>query len=128
MGLPFFVARSINFHTGLDTAQCTVGGEHRSPVEETSHGKNKVRQQKNSPTVPYNSEFVQIMSMGERCSPLQIIRESLSYRKIATLGGGFCFVLGLCFGQLCPFLTPHSSFLSPLCCFFSNFVLYYIYI
>ena len=72
---------------------------------------------------PYNSEFVQVLSTGERCSPLQIIRESLSCRKIATLGAGFYFVLVHNFGQLCPFLIPHSSFPTPPCCFFSNFVL-----
>ncbi|WP_443713648.1 hypothetical protein, partial [Ruminococcus sp.] len=98
-------------------------GEHRSPVEETSHGKNKVRQQKNSPTVPYNSEFVQILSTGERCSPLQIIRDSLSCRKIVPLGVAFalCLVFTLV-------SYAHFSFLIPLCCFFSNFVLYYTYI
>ncbi|WP_443964180.1 hypothetical protein, partial [Ruminococcus sp.] len=55
----------------------------------------------------------QILNTGERCSPLQ--RFGKFYRrKIAPLGGDFYFVLVHNSGQLCPFLTPHSSFKRPL--------------
>ena len=64
--------------------------------------------------VPYNSELRQFLSTGERCSPLQIIRASLSCRKIATLGAAFYFILEHNSGQLCQFLIPHSSFNSTL--------------
>ena len=46
-----------------------------------------------------------------RCSPTGI-RASFCRRKIALLGAGFYFILEYNFGQLCQFLTPHSSLLT----------------
>ena len=64
-------------------------GEHCSPVEytliNTLFGKRK--------KLPYSSEFVQVLSTGERCSPLQIIRERFYCRKIATLFAGAFMII-----------------------------------
>ena len=65
-------------------------------------------------SLPYSSEFVQVLSTGELCSPLQIIRESLSCRKITTLGA--------CAQRCSAMPIPHSS-LNPLltpCCHFRH--------
>ena len=61
-----------------------------------------------SPTI---QNLQQVLSTGERCSPLRIVRASLSFRKIATLGAVFYFILEHNSGQLCQFLIPHSSLL-----------------
>ena len=89
------------------SARCMCRGERCSPVEVISPRQQQGSAAKNSPPTILNLQ--QILSTGEHCSPLQIIRESLSCRKIAALGAGDYFVLGLYFVQLCPFLTPHSS-------------------
>ena len=61
-------------------------------------------------SLPYNSELWQILSTGERCSPLQIVLERFFCRKIATLGAcpHLCSALPIPHSSL---LTPHSSFL-----------------
>ena len=52
---------------------------------------------------PYNSEFLQVLRTGERCSPLQIILAGLLCRKIATLGA--------CAQLWSAMLIPHSLLL-----------------
>ena len=61
-------------------------------------------------SLPYNSELWQVLSTGERCSPLQIVLERFFCRKIATLGAcpHLCSALPIPHSS---FLTPHSSFL-----------------
>ena len=117
-----------------------VGANTVRPSKKQTHGNNKVRQQK---ILPDNSEFTanpehgrtlfarrsnkptvttrfgskkfsptilnlqQILSTGERCSPLQIVRASFTAAK------SLRSVLVHISVQLCPFLTPHSSFLTP---------------
>ena len=85
------------------SARCMCRGERCSPVEVISPRQQQGSAAKNSPPTILNLQ--QILSTGEHCSPLQIIRESLSCRKIAALGA--C-------AQLCSaMLIPHSSFLIP---------------
>ena len=84
------------------------------------HGRTVFARRSNKPTVttrfgskkfsPTILNLQQILSTGERCSPLQIIRESLSCRKIATLGAGGTTLFSFANSSL---LTPHSSFLTP---------------
>ena len=89
-----------------DNSEFTANPEHgrtvfarrsNKPTATTRFGSKKF-----SPTI---LNLQQILSTGERCSPLQIIRESLSCRKIATLGA--------CTHLCSAFPTPHSSLLIP---------------
>lgn len=85
------------------SARCMCRGERCSPVEVISPRQQQGSAAKNSPPTILNLQ--QILSTSEHCSPLQIIRESLSCRKIAALGA--C-------AQLCSaMLISHSSFLTP---------------
>jgi hypothetical protein len=85
------------------SARCMCRGERCSPVEVISPRQQQGSAAKNSPPTILNLQ--QILSTGEHCSPLQIIRESLSCRKIVTFGA--C-------AQLCSaMLIPHSSLLIP---------------
>ena len=90
------------------SARCMCRGERCSPVEVISPRQQQGSAAKNSPPTILNLQ--QILSTG--CSPLQIIRGSLSCRKIAALGA----CAQLCSAMLIPhssFLIPHSSLLIP---------------
>ena len=54
---------------------------------------NYLLNQHKSGGVLYDSEFMQVLSTGERCSPLQIIRERFYCRKIATLFAGAFMII-----------------------------------
>ena len=62
---------------------------------------------------PYNSEFTANPEHGRTLFAPTDVADSFFCRKIATLGAGDYFVLGLYFVQLCSFLISHSSFLIP---------------
>ncbi len=82
-------------------------------------GANSVRPPLFAYMVCTNSPPPQLLETGRRisakqklrCSPTGI-RASFCRRKIALLGAGFYFILEYNFGQLCQFLTPHSSLLT----------------
>ena len=92
------------------------------------HGRTVFARRSNKPTVttrfgskkfsPTILNLQQILSTGERCSPLQIIRESLSCRKIATLGAGGTTLVSFAHSSL---HTPHSSLNTAPSCIIPHF-------
>ena len=92
------------------------------------HGRTLFARRSNKPTAtirfgskkfsPTILNLQQILSTGERCSPLQIIRESLSCRKIATLGAGGTTLVSFAHSSL---HTPHSSLNTAPSCIIPHF-------
>ena len=84
------------------------------------HGRTLFASRRNKPTVttrfgskkfsPTILNLQQILSTGERCSPLQIVLERFFCRKIAMLRAGGTTLVSFAHSS---FLTPHSSFLTP---------------
>ena len=66
-------------------------------------------------SLPYNPEITANPEHGRTLFAPTTFRATSCRRKIAPLGGDFCFVLVHNSGQLCPFLTPHlnSTLTSP---------------
>ena len=98
-----------------DNPEFTANPEHgrtvfarrsNKPTATTRFGSKKF-----SPTI---LNLQQILSTGEHCSPLQIIRESLSCRKIAALGAGGTTLVSFAHSSLLiPHLIPLPSCILP---------------